>query len=376
MTGQVGAPTPSDNFCSSRIASSRCGRASPCSLFAIPAPPRLSPGSALPLGTRRDLGQETSPDQQRGEPAKLGERDRAAPRVHPKAAPWCPGMPRGVRAGAVRAARGPAEHSVPGDHPLGHCASTATGKIKPRAAPRRGEKPRDRGQGRARRLLPTKRHGQRPRPPPPPPCIPSARYLTPRGNGIKRSPPPPPSRPAAPQPLCSPPGDSGTKRRAPRTPRRPRGSPPSEGSPARGHKPPSPRPRPALTAAAPQHPRRCEPRPGPGPGPAALTSPSHAAPRPHWLGVTSGGAGLPLRPFIKLPGAGGAAAPAGRDRTPRHRVLGSALRARCSQIASPPERFYPRNRGSTAPRCSRFRRLVALPEVLCAAGLAATRVTR
>ncbi|EOA94694.1 hypothetical protein Anapl_13396 [Anas platyrhynchos] len=41
--------------------------------------------SALPLGTRRDLGQETSPDQQRGEPAKLGERDRAAPRVHPKA---------------------------------------------------------------------------------------------------------------------------------------------------------------------------------------------------------------------------------------------------------------------------------------------------
>lgn len=234
-------------------------------------------------------------------------------------------MPRGVRAGVVPLTRGPEEHSVPRDHPLGLCASTArlpTGrKNKTPGSPEawgEAEGPRA-GPGTAAAAAAANKAARTKTPSSSslPSSIPSARYLTPRGKG-KRDQTEPPS-PGAPQPLCSPPEDSGTKRRAPRTPQRPRRSPPSEGSPARGGKTLSPSPSrthrrcpPASPPLrAPARPRRRLPEPPPlrrsqRRPPAGLGR--GAPPREEWFAPRRLGArerGGPRGPWMGGKGGGG-----------------------------------------------------------------------
>lgn len=211
-------------------------------------------------------------------------------------------------------------------------------------APRAGRAP---GQPRSRLPGPLLRHAPASLPPPSrPPSLPSPPPAAgPVGRPQRSQPagaapqpdealhrPAPPARPRRRSLLAArPPGcGGGSSRSSPPPSPPPLSSPPLPPSPA-SPGPRLPSPAPCLHARPPagRDPRLSRPPARrPHPGPAALTSSSHAAPRPHWRGVTSGGAGLPLHPFISRRRAGGAAVPPPRGRAEgwRERVSPSGYR--------------------------------------------------
>lgn len=220
-------------------------------------------------------------------------------------------MPRGVRAGVVPLTRGPEEHSVPRDHPLGLCASTArlpTGrKNKTPGSPEawgEAEGPRA-GPGTAAAAAAANKAART--------KTPSSSSLPPSLHPLRQVPHPQGQRetgsngatlPRCPAAALFAAGGQRDKAPSPPHPTAAAALPSLRGQPGKGGQNPLPIPVPHSPPLPPSIPAAASPGPAPPPPPGAAPPAPEPAPPP-------GGArprGTPAGGMVRSPQAGGAGA--------------------------------------------------------------------